>query len=301
MADAGVASRRECERLIEEGHVTVNDKRVTKLPVFVDPGSDKVLVDGRPLPRISTRPTYIMLYKPSGALAATRDDSNLEIKRKTLSDLVDHPDKARLFPVGRLEFNASGLVLLTSDGDLAHLLTHPRFGVTRTYEALVKRRLSQRDLEQMELAFLPRLKKSEMKAAAAAPQPPSPVKLTLVKHDADRSLIEITLREGPNRQVADVLARLGCPVKKLRRIAIGPLRLRAVALGSWRELDRSEIVAIKKAAKRAAGPSTSKAPTSQQPRRVARGGGGGGGGAVKGPREGRRFPVSDVSSKDSAE
>ncbi len=299
MADAGVASRRDCERLIEEGHVTVNDRRVTKLPVFVDPANDKILVDGRPLPRVSTRPTYIMLYKPSGALAATRDDANLGIKRKTLSDLVDHPDKARLFPVGRLEFNASGLVLLTSDGDLAHLLTHPRFGVTRTYEALVKRRLSQKDLEQMERAFLPRLKKSEMKAAAAAPSPLSPVRLTLVKHDADRSLIEITLREGPNRQVADVLARLGCPVKKLRRIAIGPLRLRAVALGSWRELDRSEIVAIKKAAKRAA--PTSKAPTSQQPRRVARGGGGVGGGGTKGPREGRRFSVSDASSKDSTE
>lgn len=265
MADAGVASRRDCERLIEEGHVTVNGRRVTRLPVFVDPQEDKILIDGRPLPKIATRPTYIMLYKPAGALATTRDEPTMGVKRKTLSDLVDHPAKARLFPVGRLEFNASGLVLLTTDGDLAHRLTHPRYGVTRTYEALVKRRLSQADLEQMEKAFLPRLKKSEMKAAAAAPAPPSPVQLNFVKHDADRSLIEITLREGPNRQVADVLSRLGCPVKKLRRIAIGPLRLRAVAVGSWRELERSEITAIQRAARRA--DPTSKSPTSQQPRR----------------------------------
>jgi 23S rRNA pseudouridine2605 synthase len=291
MADAGVASRRDCERLIEEGHVTVNNRRVTKLPVFVNPDEDDIRVDARPLPR-AQRPVHVILYKPSGALAATRDDAALAVKRTTLTDLVDHPAKARLFPVGRLEFNASGLVLLTTDGDLAHRLTHPRFGVPRTYEALVKRRLSSADLAEMERAFLPRLKKSQMKAAAAAPQPPSPVQLRLVKHDDDRSLIEITLREGPNRQVADVLKRLGCPVKKLRRVAIGPLRLRAVALGEWRELERSEVVALQRAA-RAAG-ATSRVPASQQPRTRRPF-------PAPPPRAARRAPLADTSIEESAE
>jgi 23S rRNA pseudouridine2605 synthase len=250
MADAGVASRRDCERLIEEGHVTVNKRRVTRLPVFVQEGDD-IKVDGRPLPPPG-RPTHLMVYKPARSLATTRDDPTMGVKRTTVLDLIDHPAKSRLFPVGRLEYHASGLVLLTTDGDLAHRLTHPRFGVPRTYEALVKRRLMQQDLDGIGRAFQgPRGRGG------------SPVNLRLIKHDEDRSLIEITMHEGPNRHVADVLAHLGCPVKKLRRTGIGPLRLTGVALGSWRELTRPEVTALVRAAKRA----TSKGPGSEQPRR----------------------------------
>jgi 23S rRNA pseudouridine2605 synthase len=240
MADRGIASRRDCERLIEEGKVTVNKRRVTKLPVFVNPETDDIRVNGQPLPK-PVRPAYIILHKPPRTLATTRDDPSLGAQRTTLTDLVDHPSKTRLFPVGRLEYHASGLVLLTTDGELAHRLTHPRFGVPRTYEALVKRRLTERDLAEIEKAFHTRPARGEAPAAVVA--------LRLLKHDEDRSLIEIVLREGPNRQVADVLARLGCPVKKLRRTGIGPIRLKGVAVGAWRELDRMELATLKKAAR----------------------------------------------------
>lgn len=248
MADAGVASRRDCERLIEEGHVTVNNRRVTRLPVFVQPDDD-VRVDGRPIPRPG-RPAHLMVHKPARTLATTRDDPTLGVKRTTVLDLVEHPAKPRLFPVGRLEYHASGLVLLTTDGDLAHRLTHPRFGVPRTYEALVKRRLSQEDLDEIARVFTARARRSGG----------FPVTLSLIKHDQDRSLIEITMHEGPNRHVADVLARLGCPVKKLRRTAIGPVRLSGVAVGSWRELDKSEVAALKRAARQDGAPTGSKQP-----------------------------------------
>lgn len=237
MADRGVASRRDCEKMIEAGEVTVNGKRTHRLPVFVDVDADKILVRGIPLPR-PVRPTYVLLHKPPKTLATTRDDPAFGVQRRTLTDLVDHPAKARLFPVGRLEFHASGLVLLMTDGDLAHRLTHPRYGVPRTYEALVKRRLAQEDLVQMEQAFAPR----GPQGAAAGGN--GVVVLNLLKHDADRSLIEIILREGPNRQVGDVLARLGCPVKKLRRTGIGPLRLKGLAVGAWRELTAAEVRAL---------------------------------------------------------
>lgn len=219
--------------------MTVNGRRTSRLPVFVHPDRDEIKVNGYPLPA-PPAPAYVLLHKPPRTLATTRDDPALGVQRRTLTDLVEHPAKARLFPVGRLEFQASGLVLLTSDGDLAHKLTHPRFGVPRVYEALVKRRLSQADLTQMEQAF-----------ATRNPRQPSAggvVVLRLLKHDADRSLIEIVLREGPNRQVGDVLARLGCPVKKLRRTGIGPLRLKGLAVGAWRDLTSAEVRALRRAA-----------------------------------------------------
>ena len=246
MADRGVASRRECERLIEEGKVTVNKRRVNRLPVFVNPDTDDIRVNGAPLPQ-PARPAYVILHKPPRTLAITRDDPAFGETRVTISDLVNHPAKARLFPVGRLEYHASGLVLLTTDGDLAHRLTHPRFGVPRVYEALVKRRLTEADLAEIERAFHASAKsgpRGRLDAPAGAV-----VALQLIKHDDDRSLIEIVLREGPNRQVADILARLGCPVKKLRRTGIGPLRLKRVAVGEWRELTRAELAALKRAAK----------------------------------------------------
>jgi 23S rRNA pseudouridine2605 synthase len=236
MADRGVASRRDCERLIEEGKVIVNGRRTSRLPVFVDPDADTIVVNGHPLPK-PVRPAYILLHKPPRTLATTRDDPTLGVQRTTITDLIDHPSKARLFPVGRLEFHASGLVLLMTDGDLAHRLTHPRYGIPRTYEALVKRRLTQADLSQMEQAFTVR-ERGQVRAAGGV------VVLNLLKHDADRSLIEIILREGPNRQVGDVLARLGCPVKKLRRTGIGPLRLKGLAVGAWRQLTGPEVRAL---------------------------------------------------------
>lgn len=243
MAAAGVASRRECETLIEEGHVTVNGKVVRKLPVLIDPDADQVHVDGRPL-RKPERRVYIMVNKPARILCTTRDDpAFLDAKgrgRPTILDLVSHPAKPRLFPVGRLDFHTTGLVLLTNDGELANKLTHPRHGVPRTYEAMVRRSANEADLNELarESVRPERGAKGEPRAKA--------VQLSFVKHDSDRTVIRVSLTEGPNRSVPDVLARLGFHVKRLERVAIGPLELSGIPVGGWRELTRSELIMLKK-------------------------------------------------------
>ncbi len=246
MASAGVASRRECEVLIEEGHVTVNHVVVRKLPILIDPDVDVVHVDGRPLPK-PERHFYIMVNKPARVLCTTRDDpAFLDAKgqgRPTILDLVSHPAKPRLYPVGRLDFHTTGLVLLTNDGDLANKLTHPRHGVPRTYEALVRRSASAADLTEIS-------KQSNAsepgKSAVRKRSSSSAVNVSFVKHDADRTLIRVSLTEGPNRNVPDVLARLGFHVKRLQRVAIGPLELSGVPVGGWRELTRSELSLLRK-------------------------------------------------------
>src|SRR5690606_13551855 len=143
MADAGVASRRACEELIARGAVEVNGEVVTELPIFVDPREDRILVEGRPLPKRGggDRNIYIMLNKPERTLTTVTDEREFGGEgggRRTVMDLVDHPARARLFPVGRLDYATRGLVLLTNDGELANKLTHPRYGVHKTYEAVVK-------------------------------------------------------------------------------------------------------------------------------------------------------------------
>lgn len=244
MAAAGVASRRDCEVLIEEGHVTVNSKVVRKLPVLIDPDVDQVHVDGRPL-RKPERRIYIMVNKPARVLCTTRDDpAFLDAKgqgRPTILDLVSHPAKPRLFPVGRLDYHTTGLVLLTNDGELANKLTHPSHGVPRTYEALVRRSANETDLNE-----LARESVRPERGARGRESRAKAVQLSFVKHDSDRTLIRVSLTEGPNRSVPDVLARLGFHVKRLERVAIGPLELSGIPVGGWRELTRSELTLLKK-------------------------------------------------------
>jgi len=285
MADAGVASRRDCERLIEEGHVTVNGQVKRKLPVLVDPRADDIKVDGRPLPRADPR-IYLMVNKPAKVLCTTRDDPAFNDARgrgrPTILDLVEHPGKSRLFPVGRLDFHSTGLVLLTNDGDLANRLTHPRHRVTRTYEVLVRRTVAASELDQIATAIN---RASPLPPAGASRagdqgrtgnriirgrpqispgrQKPQQVSVSLVKNDEGRSVLRITMLEGPNRSVEEVLARLGLHVKRLRRVGIGPIELTGVALGQWRPLTSSEKTTLKglgsARAKAVAGPKVSKA------------------------------------------
>ena len=261
MADAGVASRRECEALIETGHVAVNGQYVTKLPAWVSPEHDRIEVDGRLVQR-PERHIYIMLNKPPRTVSTAQDEPGLD--RRTVVDLVDHPARARLYPVGRLDYDTTGLVLLTNDGKLANKLTHPRYGIHKTYRAVVRGRVADDDVRELEKGiYLAERRDGQTVGAARTAR----VEISIAKRDRDRTTLQITLREGRNRQVRRMLAAVGCPVKKLERVAIGPLKLKGLARGQWRELERNEIASLRRAASRGARPSAAPA------RRRARSGG----------------------------
>jgi pseudouridine synthase len=258
MAEAGVASRRACEELIERGAVEVNGEVVTDLPIFVDPREDRILVQGRPLPKVGgpgerggrgAKHIYIMLNKPERTLTTVTDEREFHGEgggRRTVMDLVNHPAKARLFPVGRLDYATRGLVLLTNDGELANKLTHPRYGVHKTYEAVVKGVLPDDALQQLERGiYLAERKEGRTVGAKRTAH----VDLRIIKRERDRTTVEITLREGRNRQVRRMFAGIGHPVKKLTRVAMGPLKLKGVAMGAWRELEAREVNALEKAAR----------------------------------------------------
>ena len=270
MADAGVASRRACETLIQEGRVRVNGQRVDALPAWVDPAADAIEVDGKPLarprkPRRTPRDqaasaasktpplgkTYLMVYKPRGVISTNADPEG----RKRVIDLVDAHLAPRLYPVGRLDADSTGLILLTDDGDLTHRLTHPSFGVTKQYRVTVKGKLSEKDLAKLRKGFyLAPTKRGD--AAPASPKPakkakPESVRVLKTTTDrarGDRTVLSITLTEGQNREIRRILARLGFKVRKLHRTAIGPVTLKGLRPSGWRPLTPTELSRLRRAA-----------------------------------------------------
>jgi pseudouridine synthase len=245
LADAGVAARRVCEALIEEGHVAVNGKTVTRLPIFVDPENDRITVDGKGIRRSGVRRLYIMLNKPSRMLTTTADEPGLD--RATIMELVDHPARARLVPVGRLDFHTAGLVLLTNDGAMVNRLTHPRYGVPKTYRCVLKGTWDEAKVSRLELVLNRAQKKDDRRIGRVAPSAGSRVRLGIVKQQRGTTTLAITLREGRTGNIAKMLAGAGAPVRSLERVAMGPLELVGVARGQWRELERGEVQALKKA------------------------------------------------------
>jgi len=251
LAAAGIGARRVCERLIEDGHVQVNSKTVKRLPAFVDPETDRITVDGRPIPQ-PLRPVWLMLNKPARVLATTSDETG--VGRTTIMDLIDHPARARLFPVGRLDFETTGLVLLTNDGELANKVTHPRYGVARTYRAEIKGTLDATSLATLQRELIKNQRKDDKRTqretGRVRPTPAglSRIELSVVGQEPGRTVIHITLREGRTGNVASMLAGSGANVRKLERIGIGPVLLAGVAGGRWRELERHEVKALKAAA-----------------------------------------------------
>ncbi len=226
LARAGVASRRRAEELIRAGRVTVNGRVVTELGARVDPERDVVRVDGRPVRR--EPPTYILLHKPVGVVSTTRDPQG----RRTVLDLL--PDLGvRLYPVGRLDYDSSGLLLLTNDGELAHRLTHPRFGVEKVYRVRVQGHPSEDDLERLR------------RGVRLAEGPTAPARVRVLRRDADGTWLEVALREGRNRQVRRMLAALGYGVRALVRVREGPLALRGLQPGQWRHLSDQEVRRLK--------------------------------------------------------
>ena len=248
LADAGVASRRHCEDLIREGAVQVNGEVVDTLPAWVCPEQDRIVVDGKPLPRRkevrkeASRHVYVMLYKPRRSVSTASDPAG----RRTVVDMVNHPSGARLYPVGRLDFETSGLILLTNDGDLANGLTHPRYGVHKTYRATVKGSLDDEAFEELRQGvYLADRKEGATVGASRTAK----TEMRLVKRDRERTIIEITLFEGRNRQVRRMFAKMGHPVRQLVRVGMGPVRLKGLTTGEWRELTREEVQSLRRAAK----------------------------------------------------
>lgn len=223
MARRGVGSRRTAEKMIGEGRVTVNGTAITSPGCQVNAESDVVCVDGLPLPKERNR-RVLMLNKPRGYLSTCRVGRE---KGRSVLDLI--PDDRRYFPVGRLDRDTSGLLLLTDDGELAYRLTHPKFGKKKVYNVRTRRRLTERELLQL----INGVKLEDGAARALAAEP------------LDGSRIRITLTEGRKRQIHRMLAALGTTVVSLKRIQVGGVTLGRLPVGKWRELKDNEIRQLK--------------------------------------------------------
>jgi pseudouridine synthase len=229
MAAAGVASRRVCEDLITRGQVTVNGKRVTELGTRVNPSEDKISVSGMPI-QLDVSKVYLALNKPVGVVSSMADENG----RADLSQFVEGYD--RVFNVGRLDAETSGLIIMTNDGDLAHKLAHPKFGVTKTYVARVQGVVEPGIVHKLLSGF--ELEDGFIKADKAK----------LVQVSQTESLLEIELHSGRNRIVRRMFEFLGHPVLGLVRKQFGSIQLGPLKAGKIRELSKIEIGALLKAA-----------------------------------------------------
>ncbi|HJN71386.1 MAG: rRNA pseudouridine synthase [Phycisphaerae bacterium] len=243
MVDGGIASRRKCEELITEGDVRVNGIVVDFLPAWVDIAQDKITVKDRKL-KFNAESVYIMYYKPRGIVCTASDPEG----RRCVGDIVHHHSGTRIFPIGRLDMESQGLLLLTNDRQLTNQLTHPKHEVPKVYEVTVKGTVEQETLEKLRkgifISDVHTRHDEQQKARRAKVE-----SVELVRTDRGKSQLKIELSEGRNRQIRRILAIVGHPVKRLRRVQIGPLELKGLRTGQWRDLLPQEITAIKKAAK----------------------------------------------------
>ncbi len=232
LAHAGVASRRAAEEIIAAGRVSVNKKIITQLGTKVNPRQDDVRVDGKKI-TLPQKHVYIMLNKPRYVLSTTRDGWG---DRKTVLDLVDVPE--RVFPVGRLDFESEGLILLTNDGELAQKLTHPSYRHEREYEVLLDRNLDRDALRRWRAGGF-----------EVDGKPVAPMKVERLRSDAPNWL-RITLTEGRKRQIREVAEQLGYPVITLVRVRFGSLKLGNLKPGAWRHLSPREVDQLKQSVAR---------------------------------------------------
>lgn len=233
---AGVASRRASEELITQGRVEVNGQTVRTLGSKADPATDTIKVDGRRL-KFDIRTRYILLYKPKGVVTTRRDPEGRPTVVQLLRGVRDY-----VYPVGRLDYDSEGVLLLTSDGDLAAKLTHPRHAVERVYEAVVAGEPSDEALDKLRRGvFLDgeRTAPAEVRRAGRAGS-----------GRQDLTRLTITLREGRNRQVRRMCASVGHPVRTLTRVRMGPITLADLRPGQWRDLTEREIRLLRAAASR---------------------------------------------------
>jgi pseudouridine synthase len=234
LSQAGIASRRASEQLMLDGRVSVNGATVRELGTKADPARDDIRVDGRRVKIVEQR-RYLLLNKPRGYVT-TRSDPR---RRPTVIDLL-RGIREYVYPVGRLDFESEGLLILTNDGDLAARLTHPSHGVARVYEARVLGVPDAHDLDRLSRGLV--IDGRRTHAADVALVPP--------RRDARGATLVITIREGRNRQVRNMCDAIGHPVDHLKRVAIGPIRDSKLKLGAWRDLRDDEVALLRKAASR---------------------------------------------------
>lgn len=228
LAHCGVASRRGAETLIAQGRVSVNGTVITEMGVQIDEENDRVMVDGVPV-QPEKKMVYVLLNKPVGYVTTVSDDKG----RNTVMDLVaDIP--VRLYPVGRLDYDTEGLLLMTNDGDLTYRITHPKNNVEKTYVAEVTGNISMNTLLQLRNGvYLDGVKTS-------------PAKVEVIGATRFGTKLEITIHEGKNRQVRRMFEAVGCIVKRLKRTREAGLILGHVPLGHWRKLTEAEVNMLKK-------------------------------------------------------
>jgi len=237
LSTAGVASRRAAESYITDGRVSVNGETVTELGSKADPDTDDIRVDGRRI-KTARRRIYLLLYKPRGYIASRSDPH----RRPTVIDLLAKGGvRDYVYPVGRLDYESEGLLLLTSDGDLAARLTHPSHEVEREYHVKVLGVPDEHDLDRLAKGIVIDGRRTR----------PAEVKLLSVAEGskAQHAMLSIVVKEGRNRQVRNMCEAIGHPVDRLRRVRIGPITDDRIRPGEFRELDAGEIAALRRVAK----------------------------------------------------
>jgi pseudouridine synthase len=227
MALSGVASRRASEEMISQGLVKVNDKIVIELGTKVDPKVDRVKVNDK-LIRLETKKVYVLLNKPIGYMCTMDDEKD----RNIVTDLIEGIDE-RIYPVGRLDADTTGLLLLTNDGDLAYKITHPKNEIVKRYIAIVEGVPNRMELEQFRRGLM------------IDGKPTAEAFIKIAKRYDDEAILEIAIHEGRNRQVKKMCEMINHPVKKLKRIAIGNIEIGGLEIGSWRHLDEEELKYLK--------------------------------------------------------
>jgi pseudouridine synthase len=243
LARSGVASRRAADALIAEARVRVNGAVAPPSGVLVDPDRDAVEVDGKAIKPPTTH-RYVMLNKPLGVVTTARDESS----RTTVLDVVgaDGRHGHRIFPVGRLDVDSTGLLLLTDDGELAFRLTHPRFKVAKEYEVVVVGVPAKADLHALRAGV-------KLDDGMTAPAEVDIVEATRGDRDSGRARLRVVIREGRHRQVRRMMQAVGHRVLALERTAFGPVRLGRLKTGGWRVLSEGEVGALRRATERPAG------------------------------------------------
>jgi 23S rRNA pseudouridine2605 synthase len=226
MARCGIASRRKCEELITAGNVKVNNNNINELGFKIDPLKDKVYVNDK-LIYPEEKKVYVALNKPVGYVSTVKDEKG----RKTIIDLVKIDE--RIYPIGRLDYNTSGLILLTNDGEVYNKLIHPRSIVNKVYTATIEGYLSSEDINRFNTGI------------DIGDYITAPANVEVIKKFDNKSEIRITIHEGKNRQIRRMCEKLNHPVISLRRISVGDIMLGHLKLGEWRELSNKEVLYLK--------------------------------------------------------
>jgi len=228
IAARGICSRRAAEKLITEGRVSLNGQVVSDLGTKADPDIDEISVDGNILPKEESHHVYYLLYKPAGYITSAHDERG----RRTVLDLL--PKDVRLYPVGRLDYNTSGLLLLTNDGDLTNGLLHPRGEIPKTYNCAVIGLCGGQEINKL-------CRGVKLEDGITAP-----AKAKVLKRQGAETVVEITIHEGRNRQVRRMMQAVGLEVKWLKRVGFAGLDLKGLKTGEYRQLLPREVAMLKR-------------------------------------------------------